>query len=257
MTALYSHCNFLTYSAEYMRGVATISSPIFPVAISWKIKVLEASKIYHQDYNARSCRRFGKGFSDSPWSTNFHPQMKLVLQNFKQIAFRCESIFEGSTASLPMECDFLLLWGHQLLTLSKETRDSAGFQESLRLTLLIYASIRIWNFHGLTCTERLVHALKTSLESNLSLLQKTAPGLLLWIVFIGTLASSRTESRQHYELFASGFLDATRKLSLQDWDSLLLVLEEFCFVYRPTDKAVKDVWDKALHIQDGEAKYAT
>lgn len=247
----------LTYSAEYMRGEATISSPVFPVTTSWKNRVLEVSNISQQEYNTQCCGKFGKRFSNSPWSANLHPRMKLVLQNFKKITFRCESIIEGSTASLPMESEFLLLWSHQVLTLSNETRGTAGFLEPLRLTLLIYASVRIWDFYGLTCTERLVDALRSSLENSLSLIQKTAADLLLWIVFIGALASSQTQSRQHYEWFASAFADATRKISLRDWDSLLLVLEEFCFVYRPTDKPVKDVWDKTLHILSGEAKDTT
>lgn len=237
-----------------MRGVAKISSPVFPVAISWKSKVLEASKICHREYSTRSRGKFGKGFSGSPWSSNLHPRMKLVLQDFKQITFRCESIFEGSATSLPMECDFLLLWSHQVLALSNETRDTAGFQEPFRLTLLIYSAIRIWNINGLTCTERLIHALRDSLESSLSLLQNTAPDLLLWITFIGALASSQTESRQHYRWLTSEFADATRKLSLRDWDNMLSVLEEFCFVYRSTDKPVKEVWDETLHILSGQAK---
>jgi hypothetical protein len=178
--------------------------------------------------------------------------MKSILQSFKKIAFRCESIVEGSTASMPMESQFLVLWSHQVLTISKETRNTTGFQEPLRIALLIYASIRIWNFYGLKCTESLVHGLRVSLESSLSLLQKNAPDLLLWIVFIGTLASSQTQSRQHYEWFESEFADATRKLSLRDWDSLLWVLEEFCFIYRPTDKPVKDIWDNTLHVISGE-----
>lgn len=240
-----------------MRGVANISSPIFPVAISWKSRVLEASKIGHQEYTNQNHGKFGKGFSDSLWSTNLHPRMKLVLQNFKQITFRCESIFEGSATSLPMECDFLILWSHQVLTLSNETRDAAGFQEPLRLTLLIYSAIRVLNINGLTCIERLLHAMRDSLESSLSLLQNTAPDLLLWIVFIGALASSQTVSHQNYEWFVSEFANTTRKLSLRDWESVRLVLEEFCFVYRPTtDKSVKVIWDKTLHILSGEAKGA-
>ncbi|KAH8689510.1 hypothetical protein BGW36DRAFT_390971 [Talaromyces proteolyticus] len=232
------------YCAEYMRCVSKNCLPFFPISTIWKHEVLEASKALKKSYNNQHLGRFGKRFSESSWSRGLQPGFKLILQNFKLIVFRCEGIFQGTATSMPMECDFLILWSHQLLSFLDET-GAIGFQDTLRLALLTYSSIRIWNLDGCPCVQRLVDALRSSLERKLFILQRSAPDLLFWIYFIGAIASQK-QGREHHEWFASGTIDAAKSLRLQEFDDLRLLLKEFCFICRPADKFVKDLWDMRL-----------
>jgi hypothetical protein len=213
------------------------------MSTKWRNSVLS---LIPQTYRPSDPGAFGLRFFTSPWTPLIQPTLKALLLTFQQIAWRYELLLRKTEISSEIECDFLLLWAHQLLSLQSES-STTNFQSTLRLALLLYSAIRIWDFQGLQCVGVLVNILRNNLDHTLAALQITAPDLLVWILFLGGLAS---HDRENHEWFVNTLAHAAADSSLNNWDGMLSVLEGFCFTNRSTDVACHDIWSKAIRVMD-------
>jgi hypothetical protein len=93
------------------------------------------------------------------------------------------------------------------------------------------------------CADIFVATLQRSLQKSFASLESTAPDLLLWISFIGSLAS---RGRNCHSWFLQSLREVATELSLEKWDCAVVVLQEYFFVCRPSDGPVKEMWKSAF-----------
>lgn len=167
---------------------------------------------------------------------------KSIISLFQQLVTYYESLDIVVAEPMSVENDCLLFLGYRLLSLPYQCMLSP-FQETLRLSILTYASIRIWTFFGMPCLEALVEMLRQSLHKSLPALRSTASDLLFWVLFIGSLASRGMECNSW---FVARLVDVADELLLEGWDSAVPILEKFFFVCRSQDEPARDLWNSAF-----------
>ncbi|KAF3400321.1 hypothetical protein DPV78_006070 [Talaromyces pinophilus] len=138
---------------------------------------------------------------------------------------------------------FLLLWNYE--TLSVQFQDVDDVQGTIRLALLVHAMIRIWDLQGVEALGTLAHNLRRSLAITLTILETNVPDLLVWVLFLGGLAS---QGLKGHEWWVYKLADAAVRMSATKWHSLLKVLEGCCLLYRTTDIPVKGLWNDTLEL---------
>lgn len=231
-----------------MRGILKNSPPVFHMSTRWKKRVLEESNIpkwWNSNYT--KCGSLGTRFFISSWSKNIDPRLRSTIRSLQQIAVYHKRMgYVSARAVMPIENDFLLLIAHQLLSMVFDgTSAHYHLQETLRLSTLLYSTIRIWALKEVACVSVFVNILRRILEPSFPVLRRTASDLLFWILFIGGLASQGFES---HAWFVARCAEITEELSLKDWDSAALVLQGFFFVYQSTDSATQNLWNEVLSI---------
>ncbi|OQD79652.1 hypothetical protein PENANT_c046G10488 [Penicillium antarcticum] len=184
----------------------------------------------------------GTRFFTASWSRDIQPTFKSIISSYQQLISYYESFANVDVEPMSVENDCLLFLGYRLISLPYEV-SLTPFEETLRLSIMTYNSVRIWALYGIPCLERLVDMLRISLFTSLSALQSTAPDLLFWIFFVGSLAS---KSMKHHSWFVAHLTDVADQLSLQKWDRAVGLLEKFFFVCRPSDEPAKDLWQSTF-----------
>ncbi|KAJ5485514.1 hypothetical protein N7539_005502 [Penicillium diatomitis] len=230
------------YTCDLMRGL-TSDMPL-PLHESWKweLKVRTECLFLHEEYKVSSTSFVGRRFFNSPWSASLHPQLVSTLRSLRKLVSLYESVVSSSWGQTRMDNDGLLLLDHELLYLAQD-QSLPAFQDTLRLTALIYTVVRIRGFSGMPCADIFVNTLRKSLENSLKFLDANAPDLLLWIFFIGSLAS---RDRRHHAWFSRRLQVLASTLGLEQWDSAMIVMQEYLYVCRPTDGFVREMWETAF-----------
>ncbi|KAL3470432.1 hypothetical protein BJX99DRAFT_264239 [Aspergillus californicus] len=203
----------MVYCCDLVKGL--IESPLeFYISPKWECKVRQES-VFLKDSDDCTTSLLGSRFFNSAWSRNLHPGLKPVIQSFQKAIPVYESQRDGlSAGSIPSEHDYLVLFGHQLCSLGRDS-PLDPFQETLRLAIQVYTVIRMWNFKGMPCAEHTVSMLRRSLEKSFPAIQHMAPDLLFWILFMGGLG---TNKRDCYAWFLDHLSETARLLHIDDWD---------------------------------------
>ncbi|KAJ5579583.1 uncharacterized protein N7459_005568 [Penicillium hispanicum] len=231
------HALSILYCCDLFRGLVANQPPIFDITPKWVSRLRDESSFLNFDKDEPST--VGYGFFDSTWAGDIHPQLILILQSLRKLIPCYENEVYANSQSIPIANDCLLLLTHQLLSLSYEF-PLTPFQETLRLSILLYVAIRIWTFQGKGCTEYFLQFLRTSLDKTHHLLERTAVDLLFWIYFMSSFASKGLEC---HSWCVARLIKCGDALSVDDWDSAFLVLRRFLFVSRSTDESAKEFWN--------------
>lgn len=225
-----------------MRGLINDTPVQLNKSWKWEFKVHRECSFLREDCETMTSSFVGRRFFNSPWSSDLHPELISTLCSIQKLVSLYENVSCSSWKQTRMDNDGLLLLNHELLSLAHD-RSLPAFQDTLRLAVLIYTVIRIRGFGGMPCANIFVSNLRKSLERSFASLKGTAPDLLLWILFIGSLGS---RSRNCQDWFLLRLQEAAKELSLEKWDHAVRVLQEYFFVYRPSDGPVKELWDSAF-----------
>ncbi|KAL4968460.1 uncharacterized protein BDV14DRAFT_196765 [Aspergillus stella-maris] len=194
--------------------------------------------------------RDGTFLFTSPWSGTLHPDLKLIIRYFQAGVTKFEPLLTlrnpGGLVPVPVsvsdQCDYIILIGHRLLSLSFKRQDS--FQHIIRLTLQAYISTRMQSPRGGSRSEYTILELQRSLETSPIVLQSMAPDLLFWVCFVRCLGAAKTEV---YAWFLERLAQLKRMLGLDDWESAVRVLHGFLFVARyPATEQGRVVWERLL-----------
>ncbi|KAJ5569825.1 uncharacterized protein N7459_009255 [Penicillium hispanicum] len=224
------------YCCDLMRGLLKRSPPIFDLSARW-VRNIQTESAFIKAHRPLSSP-LGPRFSTSSWSQDFPSELRSVIESFRQLIPLYESIYESDSRVLSSENDYLLLLIHRLYSMPYDCSLSP-LQDTIRLSILLYAVVRIWKFSGKPCMENFVQILRQTFEKSFSILENTAPDLLFWILFMGVLATPGLPSR-------AWCLERTRtsakKLGLKTWMDAKQVLEQFFFVCRPHGEIAKDLW---------------
>ncbi|RAH66351.1 uncharacterized protein BO66DRAFT_442150 [Aspergillus aculeatinus CBS 121060] len=236
----------LFYSAVHVYGLLTSSEPAFPMSEEWKQRVLQEVFAVKSEEDFRDHSYFGNRFFASPWSAGLDPSLRLLLQHFRQLMVHYN--YAQSSLSKSSENNFALLTAYELLATTYVLNPS-DFQDTLRIAMRIYLALRLWTFQGLPCMKFVSEELQHSLYTTLHLLQRTAPDLLFWILFVGGLASMGHQTSAWFKTYLS---ITAGQLAVYNWDAALVLLEGFCFIYRPADTMARDLWNAVQQRQEQE-----
>jgi hypothetical protein len=212
--------------------------PMLDMCAKFQTRVLKESAFFKSKNRFTEHSALGTRFFNASWSHDIHPTFKSIISSYQQIISYYESFAKVDVEPMSVENDCLLFLSYRLMSLPFQVA-LTPFEETLRLTITTYTCIRIWALYGIPCLDHLVEMLRKSLFISFSALQSTAPDLLFWILFIGSLASKGMKSNSW---FVAHLTDVTDQLSLQDWDRAVSLLEEFFFVCRRSDEPAKDLW---------------
>jgi hypothetical protein len=223
----------------------TQAPPALYMCSKFQNRVFKESAFFKLNSRFTKLSRFSKlgtSFLNSPWSTDIPPMFKSIISLFQQLVTYYESLDIVVADPMSVENDCLLFLGYRLLGLPYQC-ELSPFQETLRLAILAYASVRVWSFYGMSCLESLAETLRQSLVESLPVIRSTAPDLLFWVLFIGSLAS---RGMRCHSWFLTRLVDAADQLGLEGWGSALPILERFFFVCRSKDEPAKEMWNSAF-----------
>jgi hypothetical protein len=212
------------------------SMPTLDMCGKFQSRVLKESAFFKSKNRFTESSALGTRFFDASWP--IHPTFRSIISSFQQIISYYESFANVDVEPMSVENDCLLFLCYRLMSLPFQV-SLTPFEETLRLSIMAYTCVRIWTLYGIPCLERLVELLRKSLFTSLSALQSTAPDLLFWILFIGSLASKAMKS---HSWFLAQLKNIADKLSLQKWDHAVSLLEKFFFICRPSDEPAKELW---------------
>ncbi|CEJ61307.1 hypothetical protein PMG11_09843 [Penicillium brasilianum] len=232
----------ILYVCDLMRGLINENPVVLSKSWKWEFKVHRECSFLRGDFDTNTSSFVGYRFFNSPWSSDLHPELILTLRSLQTLVSLYENVNSSSWKQTRMDNDGLLLLNHELLSLAHD-RSLPPFQDTLRLAVLIYTVIRIRGFGGMPCADIFVATLQRSLQKSFASLESTAPDLLLWILFIGSLAS---RGRNCHSWFLRNLQEVATELSLEKWDCAVVVLQEYFFICRSSDGPVKEMWKSAF-----------
>lgn len=226
-----------------MRGVISCSQPVFHISRPWATRVLSQCTFLATTDLSTVLPLLGTRFFNSPWSCNIGPELISILQSLQKfINYYEHQLFEGS-AWHSLGNDYLIIL---MLRLYKPVTECShlAFQESLRLSTIVYCMIRIWNSQGLPCLAVLSNNLRQSLVDSYPELLLTAPDLLFWILYTGALASQTPPISSH-AWFVERLAELGDELYLVDWDNAARLLQGYFFP-RSHDTQAKCLWESVI-----------
>lgn len=214
------------------------SLPKLDMCSKFQKRVLKESGFFKANNQFANNSTLGTQFFNASWSPDINPILKSIISSLRQLISYYESFNDVDVEPMSVENDCLLYLNYRLLSLPCQC-SLAPFDETLRLTLLAYCCVRVWNLYGVPCLGNLIESLRKSLLQSFHVFQSTAPELLFYILFIGSLASRNMKPNPWFLVHLT---DATDQLGLKDWDSAVSTLEGFFFVSRPSDDPAKELW---------------
>lgn len=239
-----THSFFCRRSCQFLRGIMSNSMPVLDMCAKFQRRVLKESAFFKSKNRFTENSALGTRFFDASWSTEIHPTFKSIISSFQQIISYYESFANVDVEPMSVENDCLLFLCYRLMSLPFQV-SLTPFEETLRLSITAYTCVRIWTLYGIPCLERLVEMLRNSLFTSLSALQSTAPDLLFWILFTGSLASRAMKS---HSWFLERLTDVADQLSIREWDRAVSLLEKFFFKCRPSDEPAKELWHSTFGL---------
>ncbi|KAJ5669892.1 hypothetical protein N7462_010962 [Penicillium macrosclerotiorum] len=232
----------LIYSCEILRGMIGTTPPAVRMCAKFEDRIIKESLSYKLNELPTRRSTVGLHFFDASWSKHIQSKFKPIIQSFQSLITFYENLDIVQLEPMSVENDHLLFLGYQLLSLPYLC-SLTPFEETIRLSIFVYASCRIWSFYGTSCLEVLVETLRESISTSFVVLESVASDLLFWILFIGSLASKGMKCHSWY----LGLLtDLADKLFLEGWDSVVSILERYFFRFRSEDDPAKEIWNSAF-----------
>ncbi|KAJ5894956.1 hypothetical protein N7495_006647 [Penicillium taxi] len=234
------HCQIsLTIgSCDLVIGLLKQGPPTFEICEKWEHRVLTKSIIAEASRLCNKSCPIGNRFFDSAWSADIRPELQSIIKSFQQLILLFEAICEADRRLMAVENDYLLLLVHRLSSMPYEY-SLKPLDEVIRVSILLYSSVRIWGFRGKPCMEYAIEGVRYSLEVGISLLEETAPELLFWMYFLGALG---TTGLRCHQWLVSGLQSFARRLCVEDWASALPILQGYFFVSRHREIG-KEFWE--------------
>jgi hypothetical protein len=194
----------------------------------------------HEHPMPSSLSTLGTRYNRAPWYAELDPIMKNTLTICCRLFVHFHLATTIPTLAKRTDRDLHIILKHRLLSISFP---GGYLNEPLRRTLFIYLYLRMWNFGNLPIMRYIVDQLRQSLIPGFPFLHATAPDLLLWILFIGSMASKDCESHSWY---VDHLREIAVHLGLMEWNTVRSVLVEFFFVDQSGYTRWEDIWNEIL-----------
>jgi hypothetical protein len=168
--------------------------------------------------------------------------MRASIEIFRRLIPYFESANRHPELGTPTDNDLLVVTEHQLHSLSFIPEDH-NLNEPLRLSLIIYLNIRVWHLQNLPIMCCLAGPLRHILTRHLFSFQAIAPDLILWMLFLGGMASRGDEL---HSWFVIQLAQIASQLGVKDWKQARVILGEFFYTDQPGQTGAEDLWDEIL-----------
>ncbi|KAJ5390991.1 uncharacterized protein N7496_002059 [Penicillium cataractarum] len=193
------------YSCDPIRGLLKDCPLVFDIPKAWETESLRALSERAKPFR-KGHPRLGTSFSHS----HIHPRLKMIIRSLEDIICIYEETLRLNIDLAMPDHNCALLLSNRLHSVPFDYALSP-FNESIRLTLMLYMLTRMWEFQA--SVEGLVRKLQDRLEETLGYLESSAPNLLFWILFNGAFASARFEC---HAWFVSRLKSLARELFLMN-----------------------------------------
>ncbi|CEN61055.1 hypothetical protein ASPCAL07722 [Aspergillus calidoustus] len=238
------------YQGDIATAALNDSQPCFPMLPSFRRAVLDEAAMFsssdgNYDYGQsipRPLSGFGMRFIDAAWYRELNSDMRTTLHACRRLFVHFEMATKFPTLVKPTGKDLYIILLHHLLSLRFSHREH-DLNDPLRRTLFAYTYLRIWNFGGFSVTRHILNGLKRSLISHLAYFQATAPDLLLWITFIGSMAS---QGYEHYSWFVGTLRDVAVHMNVMEWHEARTILVGFFYSDRTGYRTGENLWDEVM-----------
>lgn len=177
-------------------------------------------------------------FINSSWFVSLNPRLQTLIHSFKWIILHFEGILHVESQFSENKQDYLILSTYRLLSLHKDTIITP-FEDTIRLTMVLYTVTRIWSIAPPQCLAFLLTNLQPSIKRSYGQVQKISPELLFWVLWFGGFASPGLEC---HEWFVENLVESAVSRGINSWSKASAVLERFFFVHRATDEPGKVFW---------------
>ncbi|KAL4872324.1 hypothetical protein BDV12DRAFT_210839 [Aspergillus spectabilis] len=215
--------NHMTLAKTYQSDVASAalqnSRPSFPISPKFRGEILQEARMFHggaSDYASEipaALTSLGTRFARAPWYFELDSSMKYTINVCRRLLLHLEMATIIPNVVMPTDNDLYVVFQHHLVSLHYPPRKN-DLNEPIRCSLLSFPAMRY-----------MVDALRETLGLRLPYFMLTAPDLLLWILFIGGMASQGYGSHTWF-------------------DKARPVLGEFFYTDQPGQKGAEDLWNE-------------
>ncbi|EAW07118.1 uncharacterized protein ACLA_018220 [Aspergillus clavatus NRRL 1] len=235
------------YQADVKSAALKNSRPTFPMSARWRSEILQESTLFRSKDHAstpKSLSALGTNFFKASWYPGLHTSMKTFIQVLRRLIIYFEMAQVEPSIVMPTDNDLFLVFEHQLL--STEYTETDPLHEPLRHSLLIYQNLRIWHFQSFPFMEFMVEALRRSLVPQFGRFRDEAPELLLWVLFIGGMAS---QGYKCHPWFVARLTDMARRLAVEGWEKARVLVGGFFYTDQPGERGAEDLWNEVLLME--------
>lgn len=169
-------------------------------------------------------------------------QLRSVIIALRFLILDFETLGEANPRDSSVKNNRLTLCARQLIGLPS-CYSITPFHDILRLTILLYCVIRVWSIPSKPWINMITEKLLPPLETEFVTLERTAPDLLLWVLFV---VGFSTRGLEHHAWFVVRLEQIARLLYLQDWESVFPKLEGFFFIARSVNDPARLFWSSEI-----------
>ncbi|KAL2844089.1 hypothetical protein BJY01DRAFT_248334 [Aspergillus pseudoustus] len=238
------------YQGDIANAALHDSKPRFTMLPRFLCEVHGATEMFLYDINTSkfeyghwlhpSLIPLGTRFTQAPWYAELDPAMKTTISASRRLIVHFEMATMLPRLVRPTDKDLSIILLHHLLSLSCP---DDYLDEPLRRTLFIYTYLRVWHFGNFPVMGYIVDSLRQCLIPRILRLHTAAPDLLLWILFMGAMASQQHDC---HPWFVSHLRGAAAHLELKEWGEARAVLAEFFYTDQRGYTTGEEIWNEVL-----------
>lgn len=228
-----------------MQGLVRDSPPVLGVSKRWE-RWIRINSTCLDESSYPSPKSLGKRFFNASWFGDFPEDLIKIIKAFQKLIPIHERMVECDSRNMPAENDCFQLMIHRLYSLPYKVTITP-FDNVVCTSILVYTVTRVWGMYGWPCLEHLGRNFQQRISNCYDQLQRTAPDLLFWLLFLGGLISKGLET---HDWFLTHLKASAEHIGVQDWVQAVTVLEGFFFVCRSSDEPARELWQSVLRLGD-------
>ncbi|KAL4881669.1 hypothetical protein BJY04DRAFT_56245 [Aspergillus karnatakaensis] len=233
------------YQCDGKAALLLGTQPIFIMSPRWRNAIVFGSEVFNPTHPSSkppaALSALGHRFNTSSWRTELNRTMLSSIEIFRRLILYYEMATQQPELGMMTDNDLLIAAEHQLHAL--DFSGDNNLNEPMRLSLLVYLSIRIWHLAGLPMMFNIVVNLRNSLEPQLPSFQAIAPDLVFWMLFMGGMGSLAESGRSWY---VERLSEMRTLLWIEDWAQARSILGEFFYTNQLGQTGGEDLWDEVI-----------
>ncbi|KAF3392551.1 hypothetical protein F1880_008838 [Penicillium rolfsii] len=251
-------------SGDIMRAALTNTTPGLPLVASWRNEVLQEMKVFYStsDFiahlddrfkeSASSLQLLGTSFFAAHWYQILEDSMKKILHIFQRKIQYYEVACLQPAIVMRTDNDLFVLLEYQIISIRYAPNPSASpvgsslLNEPLRMTLFIYLNMCVFPVMKYMVTPLQECLSSTAPIPTLTHMKYTAPDLLFWILFIGTMAS---RGHDGHSWFIANLVELSLYLRIHHWSAAREILGGFFYTDFDGQLGGEELWEQVIRLE--------
>ena len=227
-----------------MQGLIRNSPPAFGVSKRWE-KWIRRNSTCLDESPWPSPKSLGKRFFNASWFGDVSDDLMKIIKAFQKLISIYERLVEINSRNMPAENECFQLMINQLYSLPYRV-PITPLDDVICISILVYSVNRVWG-NSWPCLVHVSRNLQQKIFKCYDHLQRIAPDLLFWSLFLGGLISKGLEP---HAWFLTHLKASAEHIGVQDWVQAVAVLEGFFFVCRSSDEPAREIWESVIRFGD-------